>query len=291
MMISVTGATGHFGKAAIDFLLKKGEKPSNIIALVRDETKAADLKAKGIVLRKADYTDPVSLGNAFKGVDKLLFVSGSDLNGRSQQHLNVIKAAKESGVGYVVYTSFDRKDETGKSPIAMVAQSHVDTEKALRDSGLNYTILRNGIYADILPMFLGEKVAETGVFFPAGDTPVAFTLRNDMAEAAAAVITGEGHDKREYVVASPEKLTMAEVTGIVGSAVGKELAYTSPSSAVYVQTLEKAGVPAEYVGMFAGFAEAFRLGEFSSEKTDLETLLGHKAGSVRQYLKEVYTAR
>lgn len=47
----VTGVTGHFGKATIDFLLKKGISANNISALVRDETKAEDLKAKGIGLK------------------------------------------------------------------------------------------------------------------------------------------------------------------------------------------------------------------------------------------------
>ena len=55
-MILITGATGHLGKATIDFLLKKGISANNIAALVRDEAKAADLKALGITLRKGDIT-------------------------------------------------------------------------------------------------------------------------------------------------------------------------------------------------------------------------------------------
>jgi NAD(P)H dehydrogenase (quinone) len=38
-MILVTGATGHFGKSTIDFLLKNGMSSTNIVALVRDEEK------------------------------------------------------------------------------------------------------------------------------------------------------------------------------------------------------------------------------------------------------------
>ena len=46
--ILVTGATGNFGKATIDFLLKKGIEAKNISALVRDEAKAVELAEKGI---------------------------------------------------------------------------------------------------------------------------------------------------------------------------------------------------------------------------------------------------
>jgi NAD(P)H dehydrogenase (quinone) len=111
-MILVTGATGHFGKSTIDFLLKKGISSTNIVALVRDEEKAADLKNKGVVLRIGDYDNYTSLVNAFKGVEKLLFVSGSDIFKRGAQHQNVVTAAKEAGVQHIVYTSFQGKNET-----------------------------------------------------------------------------------------------------------------------------------------------------------------------------------
>jgi NAD(P)H dehydrogenase (quinone) len=93
-MILVTGATGHFGKSAIDFLLKKGISSTNIVALVRDEEKAAEIKSKGVALRIGDYDNYNSLLNAFIGVEKLLFVSGSDIFNRGAQHQNVVKAAK-----------------------------------------------------------------------------------------------------------------------------------------------------------------------------------------------------
>src|ERR1700754_4815082 len=115
-MILLTGATGHFGKNTIHSLLAKGIPAQNIAALVRDEAKATDLKAKGITLKKGDYDNEASLAGAFKGVDKLLLVSGSDAFKRSQQHRNVVNAAKEAGVKHIVYTSFERKNETATSP-------------------------------------------------------------------------------------------------------------------------------------------------------------------------------
>ena len=131
-MILVTGATGHFGNAVIDFLLKKGTEANQISALVRNVQKAEDLKNKGIDLRTGSYDNYASLVSAFKGVDKLLFVSGSEVPNRLSQHENVVKAAKEAGVKHIVYTSFERKDETETSPLWGVAQSHLQTEKWLR---------------------------------------------------------------------------------------------------------------------------------------------------------------
>ncbi|PLK44377.1 SDR family oxidoreductase [Emticicia sp. TH156] len=290
-MILVTGATGQFGATTIDFLLKKGTPANEIAALVRDEAKAGDLKAKGVRIVTGDYDNYGSLVEAFKGVDKLLFVSGSDVVNRIKQHENVVKAAKEAGVGHVVYTSFIRKNETETSPIALVAQSHLFTENALKESGITYTILRNNIYADILPMFLGPNVTETGVFFPAGDTPVAFTLRSDMAEATANVLTGTGHENQDYRISNTETVTFHDIARFIGEAAGKELGYVSPESAVYKQVLSGAGLPEEVVAISVGFAEAFKQGEFDSTETDLDTLLGRKPGSVKDYLTAIYSAK
>ncbi|CAN5434614.1 hypothetical protein BH10BAC2_BH10BAC2_38580 [soil metagenome] len=77
--------TGNFGNATIDFLLEKGVSANNISALIRDVTKAEDLKTKGITLKIGDYDNYASLVEAFKGVDKLLLVSGSDVVNRGEQ--------------------------------------------------------------------------------------------------------------------------------------------------------------------------------------------------------------
>lgn len=115
-MIQVTGATGNFGKAVIDFLLQKGIPANQISALIRDEAKAKPLADKGIILRVGDYNDYTSLVKAFCGIDKLLLVSSSDMKDRSSQHINAVRAAKEAGVKHIIYTSFQRKNET-TSPI------------------------------------------------------------------------------------------------------------------------------------------------------------------------------
>src|SRR5690606_12263053 len=108
--------------------LNKGIAANTISALVRDEAKASDLKQKGLNLKIGDYDNYDSLLAAFQGIDKLLLVSGTDLANRSKQQLNAVKAAKEAGVKHILYTSFERKNETENSPIAFLAQSHIDTD-------------------------------------------------------------------------------------------------------------------------------------------------------------------
>lgn len=88
-----------------------------------------------------------------------------------------MKAATEAKVGHTIYTSFQRKTEDASSPIAFVASGHLLAEKLIEESGLTYTILKHGLYAAILPMFMGENVLETGsVFLPAGEVLFAKVL-------------------------------------------------------------------------------------------------------------------
>lgn len=288
--ILVTGATGSLGGAVVDFLLNKVSR-DEIAVMVRsvESEKATALKARGVAVRGGDYNDYGSLLEAFRGVDKLYFVSGSDIAARTEQHQNVVEAAREAGVKHVVYTSFERKNETETSPIAMVAEAHIKTEKWLKESGLIYTILRHNVYMDFIPMFIGEKVLETGViYFPAGEGKAAFALRTDMAEASAVVLTTEGHENKEYRISSDTAVFYKDIAAVLSELTGKEIAYISPSQQEYVKTLADAGVPAEYVGVFAGFAEATRQGEFDLEVDTIQRLIGRKPTSVKEFLQQVF---
>lgn len=290
-MILVTGATGHFGKATIDHLLNKGVLANTIVALVRDENKAQDLKAKGVQVKIGDYNDYQTLINAFKGIEKLLLVSSSDLEHRTQQQLNAIMAAKEAGVKHIYYTSFERKNETATSPIAGVALSHVDTENALKESGLAYTIFKNNLYMEVFLFFFGDKVLEQGIYFPAGNTKAGYVLRDDMAEAMANVLVTKGHENKTYSISNANNVSIGDVAETMSKLAGKSVNYFSPSNEEYVSTLTQAGVPTPYIQMFSGFAEAIKQGEFETSQSDLETLLGRKPTSLKTFLQQAYFSK
>jgi NAD(P)H dehydrogenase (quinone) len=287
--ILVTGATGQLGKEVVNALLKK-VNASDISVLVRDAAKAEELKTKGVDVRIGNYNDHSSLVNAFKGIDKLYFVSSSEMQNRGLQHETVVKAAKEANVKQVVYTSYQRKNETASSPIAAVGEGHLAAEEALKKSGMAYTILKHGLYMDMLPIFMGEKVLENGIYQPAGEGKTAYALRKDMAEAGAVILTGEGHENKIYEIAAGKAYNYPEIAGIMKHITGKEISYVSPTGEEYIKTLTAAGVPAEFAGMFAGFGEAIKQGEFEDTSNMLENLLGRKPVTMEDYLQGIYKA-
>jgi NAD(P)H dehydrogenase (quinone) len=291
-MILVTGATGQFGSNAIDHLLKKGAKPSEISALVRDVEKAKSLKDKGIELRVGDYNNHDSLTNAFRGVDKLLLVSSNDkqaIENRTSQHINVINAAKNAQVKHIIYTSFVRKPHFEDSAIAAFQNSHVQTEEALKKSGINYTILQNGIYLEMIPVFAGDKVAETGtILFPAQAGKASFVLREELAEAAAHVLLTKSHENKVYQLTNTESVSFDEIANALSISLAKEIIYNSPSVDEFEALLRKFGVPDLYIGMFSMWGLALAQGTMDVEDNTLQMFLGKKPTSIMQFINRVY---
>ncbi len=287
-MILITGATGHLGKATIDFLLSNYSK-NKLAALVRSEEKAKIFKSKGIDLRIGDYTDYQSLVKAFDGVNKLLLISSSDMNNRASQHINAINAAKEAGVKHIVYTSFIRQKDDPNSALWFIAKDHIDTEAHLRESGINYTIFKNGFYMDMITDFIGENILETKtVLIPAEKGQVNFTLRVEIAEALANVLTSEGHENKEYNIGGSKTYSFGEIASILSETTGEQINYVSPPVEVYKQELAKHNVPDMYINMFSAFATAFAEDAMDVPSNYLKDLLGRKATSVEEYSKSKF---
>ena len=191
MKIAITGATGQLGQLVIQALLKN-TAADQIVALVRNEAKAAELKAQGIELRHFDYDAPETLAPALAGIDKLLLISANEIGRRTAQHRAVIEAAQQAGVPYIAYTSLLRADT---SPLGL-AQEHRETEALIKASGIAYTFLRNNWYSE---NYLADAAhaAATGIRCGAAqDGKISAAPRADYAEAAAKVLTSSGHEHK-----------------------------------------------------------------------------------------------
>ena len=283
-MILVTGASGQLGNATVQNLLNK--VPANQIAvLVRNENKVADLKERGINIRIGDYHNKQSLISAFNGVEKLLFVSTSDQNNRLKQQQNVVEAAQEAGVKHIYYTGALIKD-LDSSPLKDFMVPHYQTEEIIKNSNLKYTFFRNNLYADILPFYLGQEVLHRGIFFPAGHSRTAFTLRNDMAEAFSNVIaSSEKHENKIYDISSSDSVTFDEIAQLLSELSGKTISYTDADAEVHTNILKAAGLPEYIINIITSFAAGIKNNDFDNPGDTLERLLGRKPTSLKTYLK------
>lgn len=286
--ILITGATGHLGGQVLKLLTEKVEA-SSLSAIARDPSKLEPFKEKGVTIIEADYDDPKSLESAFEGIDSLYFVSGSDLNKRMQQHRNVVLAAQKAGINNVVYTSFQRKNETDSSPIGLVSATHLETEKLLKESGMVYTIMKHSLYSEYVPVFIGDQVLNTGVIYlPAGQGEVAFASRSDMAKAGVAVLTSKGHENKSYEISTGTAYSFQDVANILTKISGKQINYVSPTIEEFKETLLGAGVPETGVEIASMFATGIKENEFNFPSNTLEQLLGHQPDSLEECLRKIY---
>ena len=284
-MILITGATGHLGSATIDFLLQK-LPPSQIAALVRDESKATGLAAQGVSIRVGSYDDTASLDQAMQGIEKVLLIAGTDETNRLRQHQNVVEAAKKASVSFIAYTSRALKNRA--TLVNRLMEGHFQTEDLIVASGLSYALFRNILYMDTIPQFVGEKVFETGIHLPAGQGRVSFALRREMGEAIANVLASDTSQSHTYHLTGSEAYSFSDIAAALTDLSGKPVAYAPAETPAFEQQMRERGVPDAVIRRVVGFMTDIANGQESEVSPDLERLLGRRPASLRAGLKLLY---
>lgn len=267
-MIVITGATGHLGRLVIEELLRR-VPASEVAVAVRNVEKAADLAARGIDVRHADYDQPQTLERAFGGATKVLLISANEPGKRAAQHRNVVEAVKASGARLLVYTSILNAATSGIG----LAEEHLATEKAVRASGLPFVLLRNGWYIENYTENLGPALQYGAIAGSAGAGRVAAATRADFAAAAVEVLTGEGHEGRIYELAGDAPFTLTELAAEVSRQAGKPVVYNDLPPAAYRDVLLGAGLPTPIVEMLVDADLGLGRGELENGSGDLRRLI------------------
>ncbi|WP_119079802.1 SDR family oxidoreductase [Chitinophaga alhagiae] len=283
MTIAITGASGHLGKATLRFLMQQ-ITPGNIIAVVRDADKMKDVS--GIQVRVADYDDAASLRAAFAGVEKLLQISSASYGAHAtQQEKNVVEAARAAGVQHIVYTS---SVNLAEQPIFHGAQTNVQTEKAIRDGGFAYTFLRDSMYMETIPLFIGAAMENGQIYYPAGNGRVSFVARTDIAEALANVLAApKGHVNAVYDITGSHAYSFQDIAALLQNIKGLPAAYTDIPAGAFREELIKLEMPPVAVDFYLSMAESVKEGEFEHVDGALEHLLGRKPLRLEDYMKAV----
>lgn len=283
--ILITGATGALGSAVVETLLKR-ILPSQISIITRKEEKRASLAAKGYNAFLGDYNDKLSLQKAMRDVDTVLLISAGDQGDRMQEHRNVIEAAESVGMPNIAYTSRSLKDRSTLANSLML--DHFETEDHIKQGGLNYTFFRNALYMDVIPLFVGKQVFETGIFQPAGEGKVAFALRREMGEAMAKVLLNEAFENKTYQFTGSISYSFYDVATALTELSGKEVAYTPVDIPAFESMMVAKGIPQPMVKKIIDFNTDIKNGQEDEITHDLETRLGRPPVALKEGLKELF---
>ncbi|CAM3356827.1 NmrA family NAD(P)-binding protein [Kibdelosporangium persicum] len=281
-MIIITGGTGQLGSQVIDRLLER--VPADRVGVsVRDTTRAGELAARGVRVRRGDFTDPHSLAEAFEGATQVLIVSSTQTGEAAiAQHVTAIDVAIDAGARRILYTSHQGAADSSLFPPML---DHAATERYLSKTGTPFTSLRNGFYASTVQLMLGQAL-ETGELVAPADGPVSWTAHADLAEAAAIILADERRfDGPTPPLTGPDALDLDDIARILTELTGRTIRRVVADDAEWAATLTGNGVPADRAEMLIGMFRAARRGEFTTTGPALGNILQRQATPLRRILR------
>ncbi len=276
MKVLVTGATGNTGSLLVPLLLKSGV---DVRVFVRDEAKAQPLKDLGAEVVTGNLDEPGTILPAVKDVDKIYLLTW---NGETQlkQAENVINAARYEGVPHIV-----RHSMWGPENSRIIKQGN-KIEEMVKSSGLQWTLLKPTFYMQNT-MMAAQTISSDGViYWDMKDGKLGMIDVRDIADAAFAVITGEGHEGRSYILTGPEAISFNDVANTFSKVLHKEVKYVNVPGEASLQAMTGMGVPEWIAKGYVELAEGFSVNFANSTTKNVETLTGRPARSFKQFAND-----
>jgi uncharacterized protein YbjT (DUF2867 family) len=215
---------------------------------------------------------------SLRGATTLMMVSARESPDRVADHIGVVDAAIEAGVERIVYTS-----SLGAAPDATFtfARQHHATEQHIRAAGLAFTILRDSLYLELVPLLASAEGVIAG---PAGDGRVAWVARDDVADVAATVLCEAGHEGRTYEVTGPASHNLAYAAEQLGGCSGASVTYHAESvDEAYASRSSLGATQFEVDGWVTSYA-CIASGEMDVVADTVPRLTGHPAQTLTEYL-------
>jgi NAD(P)H dehydrogenase (quinone) len=265
-MILVTGASGQLAQLVLADLDARGV----------DAVGGSRTPAPGH--RRIDFDDPDSLD--LRGISTLVLVSAgyAEDDRVITRHGAVVDAAIRAGVEHIVYTSVAADGDH-----LALALAHRATERLVRDSGVAWTILRNGLYAELFGGLL--TWTDEGLESAFGDGALSAVPREDLAIAAASVAADPARHRGMTYDLVGQPITADDVARRLG------VEHRSVTLAEYRDRLLRSPDLLPFQPpMLASIASAVRHGFMGGTSPDLTTLLGRPPGDSIEVAADVARA-
>lgn len=254
-MILVTGAAGKTGRALIEKLAARGQA---VRALVRPNRNSSTSTLSGaprfspspphtqdprrvvegaalVEIAEGDLLDAISLQTALKGVHALYLICPNMHPAEERIGELVMAAAKEAGVEQFVYHSV-------LHPQVEAMPHHwskMRVEERLFTSGVPFTILQPTAYMQNLPANFKADVLRNP--YPV-EARLSLIDLNDVAEAAATVLTERGHTNAIYELCGTAPLSQIQVAEIFSQVLGRPVHAEAVPLEAWEQSARAAGL-------------------------------------------------
>ncbi|SPZ46718.1 NAD(P)-binding domain-containing protein [Agrobacterium tumefaciens] len=208
--ILVTGATGKLGQRVVSRLL---QNHAEVRVLTRRREDALKLWGDRVDISEGNFSDPASLKEAARGIDRLFLLSPIGETLAADQKA-VIDAALSAGVSRIVKIS--GSDWTIKNAARSISgAAHAEVEQHLAASGIAHAVLRPNAWMQVAlePVVAALRKGED---VPArfGDAAVSFIDADDIADVAVHALTSSAPVSGTFVLTGGEALTALEIARI-----------------------------------------------------------------------------
>lgn len=280
MKIGVSGASGQLGSAVVQALAET-VAAENLVAISR--TPKTDLTYAG---RLGDYDQSDTLVAAYQGLDRLLLIPGADLRPgiRSRQMSAAVDAAAQAQVGHVFLLSATGTQREGESA---VGAAYWHSEQALIKSAIPaWTILRMSYFSETLVEEVRMSLTAGGLAM-LEDSRVSFVSRGDVAKAAAAALTSEGHEGAIYQLTGSEALRGEAVCRLVAQQIQRPFALNVMPAEVLRAGLLKTGLPDVVADAVVSMKARQARGAYDIVSGDIVRLTGGTPCSLAEILASI----
>jgi NAD(P)H dehydrogenase (quinone) len=279
--IIVTGAAGHLGRLVAEQLLER-TAPKRLILVTRRPEALREFRDRGVDVRYGDFDEPASLPGAFAGGDRMLLIGSDAVGRRVPQHRTALEAATAAGVGHVVFTSI--VNPVPGNPLGANAREPGETEEMLHSSRMAWTVLRFGSFAELQLPPAATAVNNRRLVLNFGNGRIVPISRRDCAEAAAIVLTTDGHTGTTYQITGREALTAGDLADLYAELSGQPVKYLPLSDAMLNSVLVGIGTPLSIARDITAFGRAVRQGYFDVIDPAFERLAEHPPAVLRDVL-------
>lgn len=277
-MIVITGAAGKTGRALVRAL---AAREASVRAWVRCEAQAQALRALGAAdVVTGDVRDHTAAAAALAGARALYHICPNVHPDELPIGRDLIAAARAAGLEHFVFHSV-LHPQTEAMPHHW---QKLRVEEALFESGLNFTVLQPAPYMQNTLAYW-EAARATGLFRVPYSVSTCLSLvdLDDVADAAARVLTEPGHAGATYEVVGTPGLSQTTVAQEIGAALGRAVRAEAEPVEAWEQRACAAGMDAyalaTLLAMFRYYAQYGLCGSPNS----LTWLLGRPPTTYAQF--------
>lgn len=260
-----------------------GKTGRRLTAVLREQGHAVRTAARSGADVTFDWDDAEGRAAALQGADRVYLVPPALRLDFVPLVATFLGEAAAAGVRHITFLSAGGVQHAPPE----VPLRAVELLLAGRDD-LTHTILRPSWFLQNLTEgFMQPMVADGVLALPAGEGTEAFIDAEDIAAVAAATLADPAaHAGRGYDLTGPEAISHRDLAARISAATSHEVRYVDADRAAWIDSVQAAGVPADYAQLLAGLLDHIRDGHGSRPTGDVAAVLGRPAGSVDAFIAD-----